>query len=343
MNYPDVDIVVLNYNGRRFLDACFKSLQKSSYTKKHIFLLDNASTENDVDYVKEKYPWVGIIQNPKNNGYCAAYNLAFNSCKSPYMVCLNNDVEVNSNWLEPMIELMLSDPKIGAIQPKILDIKNPEYFEYAGASGGMIDKYAFPFMRGRIFTSLEKDNGQYNNVCEIFWASGAAMLVNKQAITEAGYLDEIIVHHMDEIDLCWRFQLHGYKILVQPKSTIWHVGGATIAAKSFKKTYWNHRNSIYMMIKNYESKNLFGRTFFHVLLDYVALAQALLSLQWQVAKGILYAHTWILKNYKNIRVERVKVQRNRKVGDDIIDQNMYQGSIVWAFFGKRIKTYKQLI
>ncbi len=343
MKNPEIDIVVLNYNGKKFLDDCFQSLQQSTYPNKHIYLLDNASPDDDVAWVRQNYPWVKIIQNPLNNGYCAAYNLAFEQCSSKYLICLNNDVVVDKNWLEPMIELAESNPNIGAIQPKILAIKSPEYFEYAGASGGLIDKYGFPFMRGRIFDSLEKDLGQYNNTAHIFWASGAAMMVNKEALKHSGNLDEIIVHHMDEIDLCWRLHLSGYEVRVKPNSFIYHVGGATIAARSYKKTYWNHRNSIYMMLKNYGFKNMICRTSFHILLDYVALVQAVLTAQFEVARGIFMAHIWLLGHIGLIVKERKKVQARRKVSDKIVDKNMYQGSIVWAYFGKKIKTYQQLI
>ncbi len=342
MKRPEIDIVVLNYNGKIFLDDCFNSLAASTYPNKHIYLLDNASPGDDVAYVMEKFPWVKIIQNPLNNGYCAAYNLAFKKCTSEYIICLNNDVIVDPNWLEPMIELAESNENIAAIQPKLLANKQRTHFEYAGASGGLMDKYGFPFMRGRIFDTVEKDDGQFEDAAQIFWASGAALFLRKSALTKSGNLDEVIVHHMDEIDLCWRLQLHGYEIRVQPKSFIYHVGGATIKARSFKKTYWNHRNSIYMMLKNYENKNRIKRTFVHVLLDYIAFAQSLATGQFQVARGILAAHIWIVSNLGLIQTERKKVQSKRTVSDAQIDKNLYQGSIVWAYFFKGIKTYKQL-
>ncbi|OYU96412.1 MAG: glycosyl transferase family 2 [Bacteroidetes bacterium B1(2017)] len=343
MNSPSIDIVVLNYNGKIFLDDCFQSLAASTYANKHVYLLDNASTQPDVAYVKETYPWVKIIQNPNNNGYCAAYNLAFAQCTSKYLICLNNDVIVDKNWLEPLIELAESDENIAAIQPKILSSKQPEYLEYAGASGGMLDKYGFPFMRGRLFDTVEKDLGQYNDTAHILWASGASMMVRKSALEKAGTLDEIIVHHMDEIDLCWRFRLAGFDVRVQPNSFIYHVGGATIKSRSFKKTYWNHRNSIYMMLKNYGSSNMVKRTLVHILLDYIAFFQSLFTLQFNVARGILAAHLWILGNLSLIAKERQVVQSRRVLSDAQIDKYLFQGSVVWAYFFKGIKTYTQLI
>lgn len=342
MEGPEIDIVVLNYNGKQFLANCFNSIAQSTYQSKHVYLLDNASTEDDVAYVKQEYPWVKIIQNPLNNGYCAAYNLAFEQCKSKYLICLNNDVIVDKSWLEPMVALAESNANIAAIQPKILSSKEPEYFEYAGASGGLMDKYGFPFMRGRIFQSLEKDLGQFNDAAKIFWASGASIFVRKSVLDQTGGLDEIIVHHMDEIDLCWRMQLYGYQIRVEPKSFIYHVGGATIKSRSFKKNYWNHRNSIYLMLKNYELGNMFKRTFVHVLLDYIAFVQSLLTGNFQVARGIITAHVWIIAHCGLIAKERSKVQKGRTIPDAQIDKNLYQGSIVWAYFLKGIKTVEQL-
>lgn len=342
MTSPDIAIVVLNYNGKKFLDDCFESLFQSSYPNYKVYLLDNASTDDDVKYVQTKYPKVHIIQNPLNNGYCAAYNLAFDYCSEKYIICLNNDVKVDKYWLEPLVELAESNEKIGAIQPKVLSMKEPDMFEYAGAAGGEMDKYGFPFMRGRLFQTLEKDLGQYNDTAHIFWASGAAMMVRKSALQTSGNLDEIIVHHMDEIDLCWRLLLSGFEVRIQPMAKIWHVGGATIKSKSFKKTYWNHRNSIYLMLKNYEMGNAIGRTLVHVLLDYIAFAQSLATGSFEVARGIVAAHFWILGNLKTISQQRKIVQSKRKINDAQMDQYLYQGSVVWAYFFKGIKTFQQL-
>lgn len=339
---PLVDIIVLNYNGKRFLTDCFNSLRESTYQNFKVHLLDNSSTDDDVAWTREHFPWVNIIQNPLNNGYCAAYNLGFSKTDGKYAVCLNNDVKVFPGWLEPMVELAESDPNIGAIQPKILAMNQPDTFEYAGASGGLMDKYGFPFMRGRLFDTLEKDLGQYDDVTSIFWASGASMFVRKSVLEQSGNLDEIIVHHMDEIDLCWRMQLHGYSIKVQPRSVILHVGGATIKSRSFKKTYWNHRNSIYMMLKNYGIGNMISRTTVHCMLDWVAFFQSLLTGQFQVARGIAAAHLWILVNLGMVAAERRKVQATRKVTDDVVDRNVYQGSVVWAYFARGIKSVQHL-
>jgi GT2 family glycosyltransferase len=337
-----IAVVVLNYNGKKHLDTCFKSLRKSTYLNVNYYLLDNASTEDDVAYVKQFYPWVKIIRNPHNNGYCAAYNLAFSICEEPYIICLNNDVEVTQNWLEPMIEMAEKNPKIAAIQPKILSYSKRDYFEYAGASGGEMDCFGFPFMRGRIFDTLEKDEGQYNHPKQIFWASGACLFLRASALKESGTLDEIIVHHMDEIDLCWRLHLHGYEIWVEPKSVLYHIGGATIKSKSFKKTYWNHRNSLYIMFKNYGLGNAVSKTIVHVILDYVALFQALVTRNFGMAKGILWAHGWLLGHIPTIIKERRLVQARRKLNDKQMASKFYQFSIVMDYFMKGKKKWSDL-
>ncbi len=339
---PEVDIVILNHNGKRFLDECLTSVLKSTYTKKQVYLLDNASTENDVAYVKENYPEVKIIQNPLNNGYCAAYNIAFNVCPGEYIICLNNDVTVAPNWIEGLVNLAESDQRIGAIQPKLLSYHQPTHFEYAGGSGGMIDVFGYPFLRGRIFTEIEEDQGQYEDIAPIFWTSGAAMFLRKSALEDSGLLDETIVHHMDEIDLCWRLRLAGYSLYVQPKSVIKHIGGATITTASFKKTYWNHRNSIYIMLKNYELLQVIRFVPVHILLDYVVILQSLLKFNFTTVRAILAAHAWILLNIILIFSKRQEVQQKRKVSDKRILPYMYHGSIVYAHFIKGVNQFSQI-
>lgn len=339
---PRVDVVILNHNGRKFLDACIASLLKGTYANTRFFVLDNASTEDDVAYLEEHYPLVEIIQNRKNNGYCAAYNLAFSHCEGKYLVCLNNDVTVAPDWLEHMVTLAESDDRIAAIQPKLVSYFDPEKFEYAGAAGGMMDVYGYPFLRGRIFTEIETDKGQYDDVAELFWTSGAAMFLRKSALKDSGNLDETIVHHMDEIDLCWRLRMAGYRLLVQPRSVIRHVGGATIQTKSFRKIYWNHRNALYIMFKNYELTQVLRFVPVHILLDYVAIAQALITFQWVMVRGILAAHCWLLFNIPLIHKKRKEVQTMRKQGDEAVLPFMYPGSIVFEFFFKNHITYPQL-
>ncbi len=342
MNAPLVDVVILNYNGREYLDECLTSVLGSSYSNKRIYLLDNASTADDVAYVKLHYPVVRIIQNTSNNGYCAAYNLAFAQCGGKYIVCLNNDVTVAAGWIEHMVELAESDSSIAAIQPKIVSYFDEHKFEYAGASGGMMDQYGFPFLRGRLFDTMEDDCGQYDDVRDIFWTSGAAMFLRKDALRHSGVLDETIVHHMDEIDLCWRLRLAGYNLKVQPASVIRHIGGATIPPHSYKKVYWNHRNSLYIMLKNYGIYNMCTKVPVHVLLDYVAFAHALLKGNLATVRGVLAAHVWIILNLILIARKRAEVQQRRILPDSAIMHAVYRGSVVWEYFVLKHKTFQSL-
>lgn len=342
MFYPQVDIVVLNYNGKKFLDSCFDSLQKSTYPNKRIYLLDNASTDDDVNHTRLHYPDVQIIRNPENNGYCAAYNLAFLVCSGKYIICLNNDVAVKADWIEHLVALAEADETIAALQPKIISYFNEHKFEYAGASGGMMDVYGYPFLRGRLFSTIEEDKEQYDDVTDVFWTSGAAMFLRKSALYKSGLLDETIVHHMDEIDLCWRLRMHGFKLKVQPSSVIRHIGGATIQTHSFKKVYWNHRNSLYIMLKNYGTANMLTKVPVHILLDYVAIAQALFTLNFTTVKGIAAAHIWLLLNIPLIIRKRKTTQKKRLLSDEHIINYLYKGSIVWEYFFSGRKTYQSL-
>ncbi|MFY8020243.1 MAG: glycosyltransferase family 2 protein [Bacteroidia bacterium] len=342
MNSPFVDIVILNHNGKKFLDECFTSVLNGNYKNQKIYLLDNASTDDDVTYVRTHYPQIEIIQNPLNNGYCAAYNLAFEVCKSPYIVCLNNDVVVHPDWLNHLVELAESNQNIAALQPKILSYFNHDEFEYAGASGGMMDLWGYPFLRGRIFDHIEKDKAQYNDITEVFWTSGAAMFIRKSALDSCGVFDETIVHHMDEIDLCWRLRLSGYELKVQPLSEIYHIGGASIPKNSFKKVYWNHRNSLYLLLKNYSFKNVLLFATGHFLLDIIAAWTFLLQGNFTAFKAIAFAHVWILTNLRLIMKKRKVVQSIRIINDKKIMAVLYKGSIVWESFVCNRNTYSSI-
>ncbi len=335
-------MVILNHNGKKFLDDCIQSLKETNYPAFKMVLLDNGSGDDDVAYVKATYPEVEILLNPANNGFCAAYNLALKHCTGKYFVCLNNDVKVKPDWLNHLVEVAESDPEIAALQPKIVSFFDEHKFEYAGSSGGMMDKYGFPFLRGRIFDTIEDDTGQYNDIRDVFWTCGAAMFIRKSALQDIGLFDEIIVHHMDEIDLNWRMLLGGFKCKVVPQSVILHYGGATIQAVSFKKMYWNHRNSLYMMLKNYNLWNAITKTSVHVLLDFVAIAQSIVLLEFTRPKAIIAAHFWIMTHCLTIGSKRAEVQSKRKINDREMLKMMYPKSIVLQYFLYKRKTYSTL-
>jgi len=251
-----IAVVVLNWNGKAWLEKFLPFLLKYSL-EASVFVADNDSTDDSVDFVKNNFPSVKIIINAINGGYAKGYNNALKEIDAEYFVLINSDIEVTEGWLSSIINLMDSDKKIAACQPKLLDYKKRNFFEYAGASGGFIDKLGYPFCRGRIFDDIEKDKGQYNDAIEVFWATGACLFVRASNFNEIGGLDESFFAHQEEIDLCWRLKNSGYKIMVQPNSVVYHVGGGTLNTGSPLKTHLNFRNNLFMLFKNLPTPYLF--------------------------------------------------------------------------------------
>ncbi len=341
-NIPRVCVMVLNYNGQKFLKGCFDSLLACTYDNLELMMVDNKSTENDVEYVSHNYPQVKIVQTGANAGYSRAYNIAFKHSDAKYFIMLNNDVRVDPHWIEPLVEAAEGDDSIAALQPKILSMIDEGYFEYAGASGGFMDKYGYTFLRGRVFFTVEKDEGQYDDICDLFWTSGAAMFVRASALNLSGNLDEDFVHHMEEVDLCWRLNLAGFKLKVIPRSFIYHYEGATIKPQSFKKLYWNYRNNIFMMMKNYAAGGLWKYLTVRYILDAVNIFSLLFQLKFSQTYAIIKAHFWILSHLGLILQKRKIVQSRRRVSDNEIMKNIYQKSIVFKYFIEKKKTYSEI-
>ena len=262
-------VVVLNWNGKAWLEKFLPTLVKHSQ-EATVFVADNASTDDSVAFVEDNFPTVKTIVNASNGGYAKGYNDALKQIDAEYFVLINSDIEVTDGWISPIINLMDADNEIAACQPKLLDYKNKAKFEYAGASGGFIDNLGYPFCRGRIFDDIEQDNGQYNDAIEVFWATGACLFVRSTSFNEVGCLDEDFFAHQEEIDLCWRLKNKGYKIMVQPKSVVYHVGGGTLNAGSPFKTHLNFRNNLFMLFKNLPTFSLFTTIPTRLLLDGVA-------------------------------------------------------------------------
>ena len=264
-----IAVVVLNWNGKSWLEKFLPTLVNHS-KEATVFVADNASTDGSVSFVRDNFPTVKVIVNTKNGGYAKGYNDALKQIDAEYFVLINSDIEVTDRWLSPIISLMDSDKQIASCQPKILDYNSKTKFEYAGASGGFIDNLGYPFCRGRIFDDLEQDKGQYNDAVEVFWATGACLFVRSTHFWELGGLDEDFFAHQEEIDLCWRLKNKGYKIMVQPKSVVYHVGGGTLNAGSPFKTHLNFRNNLFMLFKNLPISSLFTTIPMRLVLDGVA-------------------------------------------------------------------------
>ena len=265
----NIAVVILNWNGQKWLEKFLPTvIEKSSMA--NIYIADNASTDNSVNFIEDNFPAVKIIQNQLNEGYAKGYNDALKDLKEKYFVLLNSDIEVTDNWIEPIINLMEENSNISACQPKILDYNNKNSFEYAGASGGYIDNLGYPFTRGRIFDSIESDNNQYNDVKEIFWASGACLIVRAEHFNEVNGFDNDFFAHQEEIDLCWRLKIKGYQVMVFPRSVVYHVGGGTLNDSSPFKTYLNFRNNLFMLTKNLNFFSLLITLYFRLPLDGIA-------------------------------------------------------------------------
>ena len=262
----DIAVVILNWNGQKWLEK-FLPIVTCKSSIANIYIADNASTDNSVKFLKDNFPTVKIIQNNFNEGYAKGYNDALKGLKEKYFVLLNSDIEVTDNWIIPIINLMEENPNISACQPKILDYNNKDCFEYAGASGGFIDNLGYPFSRGRIFNEIELDNNQYNDIKEIFWASGACLFIRAEHFNQVNGFDNDFFAHQEEIDLCWRLKNRGFQIMVNPNSVVFHVGGGTLNNSSPFKTYLNFRNNLFMLTKNLDFFSLLITLFFRLPLD----------------------------------------------------------------------------
>lgn len=335
-SYPKVAVVVLNWNGKKFLEQFLPSVLCSTYPNLEIIVADNASSDNSVSFVKQIFPTITIVVNQENYGFARGYNEALKHVDADYYVLLNSDVEVEHNWIEPVIEAMEHDPLIAVAQPKLKAFADKGSFEYAGAAGGFIDKYGYPFCRGRIFDSLEQDNGQYNTPSEIFWASGAAFFIKRKAWLEVEGFDADFFAHMEEIDLCWRLKNKGYKIVFCPNSTVYHVGGGTLDAENPYKTYLNFRNNLAMLLKNLPSNKKFPILFIRFWLDFISLLKFLADGKYKQARAINKAHTAFLGSLSKHHKKRLGNYKGFN------SAGFYKGSIVWDYFVKKRQLFTEL-
>lgn len=330
-----VAVVILNYNTREFLEKFLPFVVTTDYENLEIVVADNASTDTSVQFVRFKYPWVTVIQLDQNYGFTGGYNRALAQVQADYYVLLNSDVEVDRHWIKPMVEMVKSNPKIAAIQPKLLAYHDRTAFEYAGAAGGFIDKYGFPFCRGRIFDSLEKDNGQYQDSRKVFWASGAALFVHAPTYHAIGGLDEDFFAHMEEIDLCWRLQNAGHEVWVCPESVVYHVGGGTLQKTNPRKTYYNFRNGLLLLMKNLPKGKVFPVICMRLLLDHIAAYRFLFQGKLGDFKAIAAAHRHFLLHLKYWRSRRKVVDGNKAYYND----QVLKGSIVYKHFIKKCRIF----
>jgi GT2 family glycosyltransferase len=339
---PLVSIITVNFNGKDYLQELYQSLSNQTYRPVEFICVDNASSDDSIKFIRENYPDVKIIQNPDNYMFARGNNIGIEATQGEIVCLLNNDVKVAPDFIEKIIAAFEANPEMAACQPKVLDMNAPDYFEYAGASGGFIDKYGYPFMRGRIFFTLEKDRGQYDDAIEIFWSTGACFFIRKSVIVELGSLDEDFKMHMEEIDLCWRMHNAQHKIYCVPSAKVWHKGGGTLSSDSPRKIYWNFRNNIFLLAKNLEMLNFIKIFIIRIGLDGIALIRELLQGKFNCAASILKGYGWILLNLGLLIRKRSSVQKLRTVNDKYTFKLIYPGSIVWEYFVKGRHKFTEL-
>lgn len=332
-------VVILNWNGVEMLTRFLPQVIDYSRDDAVVYVADNASTDNSLEVLRKHFPEVNLVVLDKNWGFAEGYNRALEQIEAEYYVLLNSDVEVSHHWLTPMIEFMDNHPDVAACQPKLLSEKSRDSFEYAGASGGFIDCYGYPFCRGRMFDTVETDNGQYDYATEILWATGACMVVRASDFKEAGGFDARFFAHSEEIDLCWRMILMGKKIYCIPDSFVYHIGGATLPKNNPMKTYLNFRNNLTMLYKNLPDSELRHVMRVRAFLDYVAAFQALASGRTGDFKAIINGRKAFKKWLPEYRTVREEIQSMRKT-DDI--KGIYRHSILWQYYAKGHKKYSEL-
>lgn len=335
MEHADLAIVILNWNGKKFLERFLPDVVRFSEPYR-VVVADNASTDDSLAYVREHHPGVEIVVNDSNGGFAKGYNDALKKVTAEFYLLLNSDVEVTEGWLEPLMETM-KDPTIAGCQPKIKSFDRRGEFEHAGACGGYVDKDYFPFCRGRIFDAIEADHGQYDYPTTVFWATGACMLIRSEVYWKADGLDERFFAHMEEIDLCWRAQRMGYQFKAIPSAVVYHVGGGTLSYLSPRKTYLNFRNSLLMIYKNYE-KPLFSMLFRRLVIDGIAAISFLLRGNFSHFWAVYRAHMSFYRLLPSSRRERKKYRHLPGTATS----GKYNGSVVVAKFLKKIHSFEKL-
>lgn len=332
----DISVVILNWNGSAMLQRFLPSVIRYS-EEAEIIVADNGSTDHSIDILREKFPSVWILPFRENYGFAEGYNRAIQQIETPYVLLLNDDVEVTPHWLQPLLAFMNHHPEVAACQPKILSETQRELFEYAGACGGFIDHLGYPYCRGRIFNHVEKDRGQYDHVCPIFWATGAALLVRTDVYRKEGGLDKRFFAHMEEIDFCWRLHSRNYGIYCIPQSTVYHVGGGTLPKSHPRKTFLNFRNNLLMLYKNLPEERLNSTLRIRYLLDLVAALKMLLSGQVKESMAIVKALRTFFKirhDFDRERKENLQKQQLKDIPE------MRNESLLVAFYLKKKKKFE---
>lgn len=335
---PTVAVVILNWNGRKYLEQFLPSVAASTYSRLEIIVADNGSSDDSVAFVMQHYPSIRIIRLSENFGFAKGYNEALKGVSADYYILLNSDVEVEPGWVEPMVALLQRDKAIAACQPKLRSFHHRELFEYAGAAGGWLDRYGYPFARGRIFDICERDQGQYDSEEPIFWASGAALFIRATVFHEVGGFDEYFFAHQEEIDLCWRIQLAGYWVYACPAAVVYHVGGGTLPKGNSRKTYLNFRNNHIMLSKNLPWTSKLWVVPVREALDAVSALKGLISGDGGYFVAIVRARFGFIKWWLFHRGKSVyPVKRQGAL------RGYFRGNMVWQHFVRKRKFFSEIV
>lgn len=335
---PKIAIVILNWNGKDFLKKFLPSVLNSRYSNFELIIADNGSTDDSLSFLQANYPTVRIIPFEKNYGFAKGYNEALKQVEATYYILLNSDVEVPPDWLQPMVDLLESDEKIAACQPKIMSYHNKQVFDYAGAAGGWLDKYGYPFAKGRVFDICEEDKGQYNQTEPIFWASGAALMIRSSVFHEVNGFDEYFFAHQEEIDMCWRIQLAGYSLYSCPLSTVYHVGGGTLPRGNSLKTYLNFRNNRIMLSKNLPFYQKLWVVPVRNLLDAMSAWKGLVTGDGGYFIAIVRAHLAFIKWWLFHQKESIFPATKKGTLAGLLPKNM-----VWLHFVRKKKFFSEIV
>jgi GT2 family glycosyltransferase len=329
-------VVILNWNGQKFLQKFLPAIvEYTEDAETQVVIADNGSTDDSVRYLEQNFPHLQLIRFDKNYGFTGGYNRAIAQIQSQYIVLLNSDIEVQSDWLKPLVAQMDSNSNVAACMPKILSLERKTHFEYAGAAGGFIDVLGYPFCRGRVLDHIETDTGQYNTACNVFWASGACMLVRTNVYKDLGGLDNDFFAHMEEIDLCWRMQNAGYKVQCVPASTVYHLGGGTLPNNHPQKLFFNYRNNLLMLYKNFPAQHFYLVLLIRLILDGLSAVVFLLRGKPEFFSAVVRAHRHFFRMRHG---KRLYNQSSLKRLDGV-----YSKSILFAYFFARKKTFAKII
>ncbi len=320
-------VVILNWNGRQHLEQFLPSVVRHTPRTVRLVVADNGSTDDSVEFLRQHYPSVEVLLLNANHGFARGYNLALKLIDAECFVLLNSDVEVTQGWLEPLVATLSNDKQVGAVAPKLRSYGFRDRFEYAGAAGGYIDILGYPFCRGRILSTVEQDSGQYDDKREVFWASGAAFCCRADLFRRMGGFDNDFFAHMEEIELCWRMQLAGYKVMVEPRSVVYHLGGGTLPNDSPLKLYLNYRNNLMMLFKCAPAWQRCLVAVMRPVADAMAAAVYLAKGQTQLAKAVWQAYKEFFLRHKELSRKRKAVRQNIKAES----RTIYKGSIILRY------------